>query len=157
MIAAVREWLTSVVAVTLLLTVAQTLIPEGNIRKIAAFTGGLALLAALLQPVLRTDLSRLELDLDAYGQAVEERRTELEAAREEELALVIASQTEAYILDKADRLGLECQVAVAAAVGESGIPLPDTVTIYGRFSADLAACIEEEVGIPAEKIIWLEE
>ena len=74
MIAAVREWLTSVVAVTLLLTVAQTLIPEGNIRKIAAFTGGLALLAALLQPVLRTDLSRLELDLDAYGQAVEERR-----------------------------------------------------------------------------------
>ena len=28
MIAAVREWLTSVVAVTLLLTVAQTLIPE---------------------------------------------------------------------------------------------------------------------------------
>ena len=51
MIAAVREWLTSVVAVTLLLTVAQTLIPEGNIRKIAAFTGGLALLAAL--PLIR--------------------------------------------------------------------------------------------------------
>ena len=87
MIAAVREWLTSVVAVTLLLTVAQTLIPEGNIRKIAAFTGGLALLAALLQPVLRTDLSRLELDLDTYSQAVQERQEELAAYMERDLGI----------------------------------------------------------------------
>ena len=154
MIAAVREWLTSVVAVTLLLTVAQTLIPEGNIRKIAAFTGGLALLAALLQPVLRTDLSRLELDLDVYSQAVEERRTELEEAREEELALVIASQTEAYILDKAQGMGADVRVQVE--LGEDGVPcfvrLQGQVTPFIR--KKLAWVIESDLGIPVGQQRW---
>ena len=53
--------------VAMLLTVAQTLMPEGTVRKIASFTGGLILLVALLQPVLGADLSRLDLDLDAYA------------------------------------------------------------------------------------------
>ena len=41
MIGAVREWLSAVVAVAMLLTVAQALTPEGTIRKIASFTGGM--------------------------------------------------------------------------------------------------------------------
>lgn len=156
MIAAVREWLTSVVAVTLLLTAAQTLIPEGSIRKIAAFTGGLALLAALLQPVLRTDLSRLELDLDAYTQAVEERRESLEQAREEELAAVIASRTEAYILDKAAELGLSVTVRVETEAGAEGIPLPAAAEVRGQRSEALAAYMERELGIPRERQVWHE-
>ncbi len=151
MIAAVREWLTSVVAVTLLLTVAQTLIPEGSIRKVAAFTGGLALLAALLQPVLRTDLSRLELDLDAYSEAVQERQAELEEAREEELSSVIASRTEAYILDKAAQLGLSVTVRVETAVGAEGVPIPWAVEVRGGRSEELAAYMERELGIPRER------
>ena len=47
MIAGVRSWLTSITAVTLMLTVVQTLVPEGTLRKISGFTGGLLLLAAL--------------------------------------------------------------------------------------------------------------
>lgn len=156
MIAAVREWLTSVVAVTLLVTAAQTLIPEGSIRKIAAFTGGLALLAALLQPVLRTDLSRLDLDLEAYSKAVEERRTELEEAGKEELSSVIASRTEAYILDKAAQLGLSVTVHVETAAGAEGVPLPWTAEIRGGRSEALAAYMERELGIPRERQVWHE-
>lgn len=62
MIAAVRGWVTSIAAVAPILTVVQSLVPEGTLRKIAGFTGGLVLLAALLQPALRTDLGRLRLD-----------------------------------------------------------------------------------------------
>ena len=40
MIDAVRSWLTSIAAVTLMLTVVQTLVPEGTQRKISGFTGG---------------------------------------------------------------------------------------------------------------------
>lgn len=156
MIAAVREWLTSVVAVTLLLTVAQTLIPEGNIRKIASFTGGLVLLAALLQPVLKTDLTRLELNFDAYADAVEERRAELEQAGEEELASVIASRTEAYILDKAARLGRPVTVRVETAAGEEGVPLPWSAEVRGPHSEELAAYMERELGIPRERQVWHE-
>lgn len=156
MIAAVREWLTSVAAVTLLLTVAQALIPEGNIRKIAAFTGGLALLAALLQPVLRTDLSRLELDLDGYTRAVEERQASLEQAREEELAAVIASRTEAYILDKAADLCLSVTVRVETEKGTEGVPLPAAAEVRGQRSEALAAYMERELGIPRERQVWHE-
>lgn len=156
MIAAVREWLTSVVAVTLLLTVAQTLIPEGNLRRIAAFTGGLALLAALLQPVLRTDLSRLELDMDVYFQAVEERRSELERAGGEELTSVIASRTEAYILDKAAQLGLSLTVRVETKTGTEGLPLPWAAELGGPRSEELAAYMERELGIPRERQVWHE-
>ena len=59
-------------------------------------------------------------------------------------------------MDKAKQLGLACRVEVTAAVGESGIPLPDRVVIGGPYSRELAVCVEEEVGIPAEKTIWLE-
>ncbi len=63
----VRAWITSVVVVTLLLSVAQTMIPEGSIRRIAAFTGGLILLAALLRPVLEMDPEVVELDLETHS------------------------------------------------------------------------------------------
>ena len=53
-------------------------------------------------------------------------------------------------------LGLSCEVHVTTAAGESGIPLPDAVTITGSYSPALAACIEKEVGIPAGKQNWLE-
>ena len=46
---------------------------------------------------------------------------------------------------------------MAAAPGEGGIPLPESVTVRGRYSGELARWLEEEVGIPAEKQIWLEE
>lgn len=156
MIAAVREWLTSVVAVTLLLTVAQTLIPEGSIRKIAAFTGGLVLLAALLQPVLRTDLSRLQLDFELYDSMVQERQAELADARDRELAEVIASRTEAYILDKAAQLGLPVTVRVETETGAEGVPLPASADVAGPRSEELAAYMERELGIPRERQVWHE-
>ena len=46
---------------------------------------------------------------------------------------------------------------MSVTAGEGGIPLPDRAVIYGPYSGELARCIEEEVGIPAEKLIWLED
>ena len=52
MMAAVREWLETVVLVTMLLALVESMIPEGAIRRIAGFTGGVILLIALLRPLL---------------------------------------------------------------------------------------------------------
>ena len=80
MMEAVRTWLTAVVLVSLLLSVAQSLIPEGTLRRAASFTGGLILLFALLRPVLGADLERLELDFDGYQAEIADRQEELAAA-----------------------------------------------------------------------------
>jgi stage III sporulation protein AF len=157
MMAALREWLLSVVTVTLLLSVAQTLIPEGSLRKAAGFTGGLILLAALLQPVLRTDIGRLRLDFGSYETAVEERRSELESVQKDELAAIIAERTEAYISDKAGSLGLAVTARVETEVGADGVPYPAAVEVDGPRSEELAAYMERELGIQAERQVWNEQ
>ena len=156
MIGAVREWLSAVVAVAMLLTVAQALTPEGTIRKIASFTGGLILLVTLLQPVLGADLSRLDLNLDTYGQAIQKRQAELEEAGSVELTERIETQTAAYISDKADALGLTVTVRVETQLGASGVPVPWSAEVTGPRSEALAAYIEEELGIPRGRQIWHE-
>lgn len=157
MIAAVRSWLTSIAAVALILTVVQPLVPEGTLRKITGFTGGLLLLAALLQPVLRTDLGRLRLDFSDYRAAIEERTVELNAAGKEELAGIIAGRTAAYISDKADALGLSVTARVDTAPGADGeTPVPHTAELTGPYSQSLADWIAEELGIPAERQVWHE-
>ena len=47
--------------------------------------------------------------------------------------------------------------SVTVAAGESGIPLPESVTLAGPYSPALAAAIEEGVGVPVERQYWLEE
>lgn len=156
MIAAARNWVASIAAVTLILTVVQAVVPEGTVRKITGFTGGLLLLAALLQPVLRTDLGRLRLDFSDYRKAIEERAEELNAAGKEELAAIIAGRTAAYISDKADALGLAVTVRVETEPGADGegIPVPASAELTGPYSQSLADWIAEELGIPAERQVW---
>lgn len=157
MIAAVREWLTAVVAVAMLLSVVQTVVPEGSLRKISSFVGGLILLVTLLQPVLGTDLSRLDLRFSDYEEAVAARQGELEQAGNEELASIIEERTAAYILDKADALGLPVTVQVWTAPGDGGVPVPDRAELTGPRSEALAAYMEGELGIPRERQVWHDE
>ncbi|MCI8809170.1 MAG: stage III sporulation protein AF [Oscillibacter sp.] len=156
MIGAVRTWLTSITAVTLLLSVVQLLVPEGTMRKVASFTGGLLLLAALLQPILKADITQLHLSLSEYSEAIEDCAEELETAGKEELAGIIAEQTAAYIWDKADALGLEIDVQVKTEPGEDGTPLPVSVELEGPQSLELAEWMARELGIPAERQVWHE-
>ena len=154
---ALREWLTSLVAVSMLLSVARTLVPEGSIRKISSFTGGLILLVVLLRPLLGADLSRLDLHLEDYEQAIGQRQEELASAGEAELAGIIEERTAAYISDKANALGLDVTVRVEAEAGADGIPVPAAADIQSARSEELASYMEQELGIPRERQSWHEE
>ena len=156
MIGAARTWITGVVMVTMLLSVVQTLVPEGTMRRITSFCGGLLLLASLLQPVAQIEELEINWGLDDYEQAIHERQTELEKSKEEELSTLIARQTEAYISDKAVQLGLSCHVEVATALRQ-GIPCPDTVTLDIAKNETLAKIIAQDVGVAKEKQRWLGE
>ena len=153
---ALREWLTSLVAVSMLLSVARTLVPEGSIRKISSFTGGLILLVGLLRPLLGGDLSRLDLHLEDYEQAIGQRQEELASAGEAELAGIIEERTAAYISDKADTLGLAVKVQVETKPAGDGVPVPWRAELWGPRSPALATYMEEELGIPGERQVWHE-
>ena len=153
---ALREWLTSIVVVTMLLSVAQVMIPAGNLRKLASFTGGLILLVVLLRPVLGADLSRLDLHLEEYESAIAERQEELSKSSGSQLRDIIVRRTAAYISDKAATLGLTVEVQVETEPGEGGVPVPAAAEIRGPRSEELALYMEKELGIPRERQVWHE-
>lgn len=156
MISALREWLTAVAAVSLLVSVVQFLTPKGPLRETASFIGGLILLTALLRPVLTLDLTSLSMDLSDSRETVEQRRAELETAQKEELTGLIEAETEAYISDKAAALGLAPQVQVTAEVDADDIPIPVRVELTGPRSDELARWMETELGLSAERQVWHE-
>ena len=156
MMAAAREWLTAVAAVTLLLSVAQLLVPPGSLWEIASFVGGLILLAAMMQPLLKIDLSDIQLDFSSYQGTVEQRQAELENTQKEELTSLIEAETEAYISDKAKSMGLTLKVRVTAEADESGMPVPVRVEVTGPWSGGLSGWLETELGLPAERQVWNE-
>ena len=151
---AVREWLTAVVTVTLLLSVVQTLVPEGSLRKIAGFTGGLLLLAVLLRPVTEIDLSGLDTEMEDWARTIGERQEELSAEQEEALASGIAERTASYISDKAEKLGLEVKIRVETETGGDGVPVPVRAEIDGPWSGELSSYMAETLGISRERQVW---
>jgi len=153
----IRQWLTSVVTVSMLLSLVQMLIPKGGVQKIASFTGGLLLLLALLRPLMEVEFSELVSDLGVYHEEVAERREELALEEEKQLERSIAERTTAYISDKAEVLGAEVSVRVKTIPSSEGIPLPAEAEITGDYSSELAEYIERDLGIPAERQVWRED
>ena len=154
MIVALKGWLTAVLTTAVMLTVAEKLVPEGSLRKIASITGGLILLLVLVQPVTKLQVGQLRLDYGAYADAVRQRQQELQAENTAEMAELIAERTEAYILDKAASLGISCQAVVTTAPGEDGLPCPVAAELSCPPSEALAECLESELGIPKERQVF---
>ena len=154
MIAALRSWLTAILATAVLLSVAEKLIPEGSVRKIASMTGGLLLLTVLVRPITSLRPDSFSLDMGDYSRAVQERQAELQAENENALSELIAERTAAYISDKADALGLDVTVRVEAAAGPDGVTLPEKAELTGAYSQELADFMARELGIPAERQVW---
>lgn len=151
MMEGLRQWLLGITLTAFAGGLARQLAPAGREQGMVRLVGGLLLVLALLGPLGSWEWEGLALPAFQEAAAAEEDyRRQQEAA----LSAIIAEKTAAYIWDKAEELGLSCTVEVTTAAGESGIPLPDTVTITGAYDPALSALIEKEVGIPPGKQIW---
>ncbi|MCI2056686.1 MAG: stage III sporulation protein AF [Oscillibacter sp.] len=150
----VRVWLTAVVAVSILITLAQSLIPEGTLRKIASMTGGLLLLIVLLLPVKGLDVGDLKLDYGDYEEKIAARQEELQSDTQEELSKLIAEKTEAYIKDEAAALGIDCTPVVTTKNDADGTPCPYSVELDCALDARLQEDLSKNLGIPKERQVY---
>ena len=157
MMEGVRSWLLGIVLTSLAGGLARQLAPQGKEQAMVRLVSGLLLALAILRPLAAGEWEGLEVAAGSFPLQSEAQAEVYRKNQQDALSAIIAEKTEAYILDKANRLGLDCTVRVSVAAGESGIPLPVSVTVRGAYSPALAECMEEEVGIPAQKQIWLEE
>lgn len=149
-----RQWLVGITCAAMITALAEGLSPPGAVRKIGRFTGGLVLLVAVLKPIASVDgqalsraLTEYRLDLSAYSTRLEEENSAL-------MKSIIEEQSAAYIVDKAEQLGLSCRVEVEAEA-DGQWPVPWTVTVTGPLDeADqetLTRQIQADFGIPAER------
>ena len=152
-----RAWLLGIVLTAFASGLARQLAPQGREQAMVRLVCGLLLALAILRPLAGQEWERLEVDLAGLAGQSGELAETYRKNQQESLSAIIEEKTETYIWDKANRLGLACTAEVSAVPGMGGIPLPDSVVIHGPYSEALAGIIEEEVGIPAEKQIWLEE
>lgn len=146
----------AVVTVTLLVSAAQSLLPGGALRKTASLIGGLILTLTMLSPLVKVDLSTLDLHYADYEAEIAERQAELENQNQDSLAAIIAQETEAYISDKAKEMGRSCTAQVTTKTREDGVPYPYSAVLSGERSDALEELIAQDLGIPKERQSWHE-
>lgn len=157
MMDALRTWLLGVVFTAFAAGLANEMVPKGREQALVKMVGGALVALALLRPLGTIQWEKLDIPAGNFSQQVEQQAGVYRNEQEKVLSAIIAERTQSYIWDKATELGLECTVRVSVAGGEGSVPLPEAVEISAAYDPALAVWIEEVVGIPAEKQIWLEE
>lgn len=155
MMEAVREWILSVVVISMLVTLAQTIVPKGVFANVSHFIGGLLLLVTLLAPLSQVEGWDLPQGLESYQAQIQTQQALLSQSQQQQLEQGIEDLTQAYILDKAESLAITCQVEVVTAVDDSGTPLPVVVVFDIPYQADLSLYVES-LGIGQEGQTWHE-
>lgn len=149
-----RNWLIGITAASITLALADSLMPEGSVKRIGKFAGGLLLMLAILRPVLSLDYEVLAGSLANYRYEVQEYSTSLEIENERLKKIIIEDRTGAYIRDKAVELGINCTVAVQCRMNEKEQLYPASVTVCGEMTQgqreELMQVIEAEIAIPPE-------
>ena len=154
----IRQWLLGMVCAAMAAALAQSLAPEGGPKRICKLAGALVLLLAAVSPILRLDeraLSQLEADcqdtVGSYSEALEEENDLL-------YETIIEERTAAYILDKAEELGISCQAEVEYRYDQEGVPYPYRARVTGTWTQEqrqaLGQVLEGELGIPPERQIF---
>lgn len=158
---AVRGWLLTVIAASLLCALADALMPPGAVKRVGRLVCGLVLLAAILSPAVRLDVAEGERWLAECFASMEPRRENLEETVNNQMKIIIEGEYAAYIVDKAAQLGLECTVRVECQLSEEGLYLPDRTEAEGLWTAsaqeELIRIIAEDLGVPAQRQIYLEK
>lgn len=150
-----RSWLLGIVCAAFLGALAESLIPAGRMRKICRLAGGLVLILAALGPVARLDLQDMAWMTEQQDPEAQSAAATLESTNIFLQRRIIEEKTAAYILDKAEGLGMKCEAAVTADEKE-GTVLLTCATLRGTWTAEqqaqLSEILAQELGLAPEQV-----
>ena len=159
--AGVRLWLGSVLSASLVCALAGALMPPGAVKRVGKLTCALVLAAAVLSPLVRLDLEGGQRWLEDYFAALEARQAELSGQTAAGMKTIIEDRFAAYILDKAEQLGVSCTSARVECQVQGETLLPVHLWAGGVTDPEgrerLARALEEELGIPRAQQDYSEE
>lgn len=151
---ALRSWLIGIAAAAVAAALADSLTPDGAVKKIGKLAGGLVLVIAVVKPLIGLDYGAMAGALAKYQFASEGYSAALEAENERLVKLIIAERAGAYIQDKAAQLGAVCTVEVTCGVNDEGDPYPAQAAVWGELTQEqisiLTRTVEADLAIPAQ-------
>lgn len=156
---AVREYLLSVTAAAVICGMLRSVTGEkGTCAGITKLICGLFLAFTVIRPIAEVEIEDFAmLTADISGEAREAVSMGEDYTRQA-ISAIIKSETEAYILDKAQAYDAKLQVEVTVSADDT--PVPDSVRITGGLSpyarTQLQSIIENELGIPKENQRWIQ-
>ena len=154
-----RNWILSLVGAALLGAFALSLTPAGRARSVVRLLGGVIMAIAMISPLRDFDFETYSMSLASYRSAAAQ-ATERAAETNDRLSrTIIEQECAAYILDKAQSLGITPEkVTVTAKWGEALCWYPHEATVCARADAAsrerLAQTVQTDLGIPAERLHW---
>lgn len=136
---------------------AVNITPDGRVKKAVKLVCGFAVILSLINGITDFDYSFYSKSMADYRRDAEKLIAE---SMEEQSVLereYIEKECEAYILDKAEELGVSCDSAsVILKWSEEGYWYPTAVELDVVYEPGLSSCIEAELGIPRDSQTWRE-
>lgn len=153
-----KEYVVSVVAAAIIVGIITGLLHKKDLSALLIrMIGGLFLAFTVVRPVVAMDIVDIGSYIAAFSESGADAAAQGENLADETYRLYIKSETEAYILDKADALGAQLEVEVTLDDGD--IPIPTGIRIEGSVSPYAKACLREmlvrDLGILEENQLWI--
>ena len=141
--------------VSIICGISLSLAPDGSVKRMMNILCLVILISMIASSVSDFRFEAYSLDL---ARIKEREDSLLKSSRELEDKLnrnVIEQQCEAYIVDKAEELGMgQIEAKVGVRWSSEGFWLPEYAEIKQGYNASLSEYIESELGIAAEKQKW---
>ena len=157
MMESLKTWIIGITVASMLLGAADTMVTQSGIKRGLRLAGGILLLIVLLGPLAGISGGEVAFTSAGLQQEAEALEEQFRQEQQNALAAIIAEEVSAYISDKAQTMGISCEVRVETEVGGEGVPVPVRVRLETPYHPELSAWIEEELEIPEERQIWQEE
>ena len=147
----IRDWLMAVITVSVVIASARSLMPSGGVRQVGGLVFGLVLLCVLLRPLCVVEGKNITRFLEEYSASMQEQERALEQQVDQSRKEVMEAFFEAYIVEQAGQLGVDCRAEVDCAVSEDGLWVPHGARLWGEFDdvsqSRLTQLLETELGI----------
>ena len=156
---AIGQWIVGLAASALIAGLALAVTPKGRVRNVLKLVTGAVMIIALVSPVLHFDLSLFSVNAEQFREQLQAVQGSVDEASNRLSRDVIEQECAAYILDKAQGLGIKVgAVSVTAKWGDEGVFYPVEAHITARLSGEeksaLSQAIEAELGIAPERQVW---
>lgn len=153
---ALRQYILSVICASILVSLISDLAEKTSFKKLVKLVCSLFLTFVIVKPLIQIDVpSMLEWQNTTIIDAQHAAQTGV-GLFDQSVSDIIKMHTETYIQTEAKALGIDLEVEVIIAAGNTMVP--DRVYLSGQYDsasqAELSRIISQELGIPKEHQIW---